>query len=324
MRTALPFRLPLALLLLAPACGDAGATFADARTGPDATVPDALVPDAEAPDAAPPDTMPDSCDVALPCPAASANRVSVCGRLADLVTGQLIVSATPTPLVCGTEGAPTDGPCALAIGFYDALDFAANPTGAVPLPVEELVIDGCGRFQADSIQRPQLGFLAVTTDDASGADDLHRLTGSALPVTSGQVIRGLHPLVVTRAADTAWSEQAGLGKATFIDRGVIFARFLHGAAPVAGVRMTSNSELRPTDTFYFGDTDATQRTTVAPGQTATGANGAALMVGSSLVEHSAIGGVPSGCEWPSQLAVSIPGALFDSPFVLQGVGGDCP
>lgn len=316
--------LPLALLVVAACGGDDEHTPIDAEPAFDSGHPPPV--DAEVPDAAPPDGAPPaSCDVPLPCPAPDAGKVSVCGQLHDAETSAPIQAASPTFLACGTDGAATDGPCTLAVQVYDALDFASNPTGAVPLPAAEVVVDDCGRFRARDVTRPALGFVGLAVDDAAGADDDHVLSGTARPAASGAVLSGLRMLVVRATTDAAWSTQAGLIGDSFAERGVVLATFVDGDAPVAGVALTRNGGVVEADTSYFSDTAPATRTTVDPGQTATGANGSALMLGSPLVEHSGEGAERGGCLWSTGLAASIPGVVFTTTYRLEAAGGgDCP
>ncbi len=267
------------------------------------------------------------CSMPLPCPGAASNKVTVCGRLRDVQTDAVIEEAAPTFLDCDPAAPSDTGPCQIEISFYDALDFAGNPTGAAKLKPQNFHMDDCGRYVAENINRPSLGFLGIATEDASGAPDDHRLTGVAFPVTSGQVRNNQQTYVVTRATDVAWSTDPDVGfpsTNTFIDKGVFMSIFRHGNTPVAGVTVTSNGSPRANDDYYFTDTDPVTRLDTTP-TGPTGVNGAALLLNSSLVEHSGQGGEPSGCVWPSDLAASIPGVLFFNPRIAEDAGGnECP
>ncbi len=277
------------ILMLVPACALYGPSE-DPPWYPDAwtIVPDAWRPQ---PDAGWDGTAP--CDVPAPCPPASPGRVSLCGRLIDLETDQ--------PLV----GSPAS---AVWIEFFDALDYAGNPDGAQPLDPDYYFRDACGRFIARDVPRPSLGYLAITTDDAgSGA---YRRTALAKPLASGQVRSDLRLLAFRSTTDDAWTTQAGLGAQTFADRGAVFALFTHAEAPVEGVSINRNGSVDGANDFYFSDEDPRTRTTVAPSLGATGPNGAALLLGSSLVEHSGTGGTPPDCNWSSELATAVPSVLW--------------
>jgi len=267
-----------------------------------------------------------SCAQSLPCPSASPNRVTVCGRLRDVETDAIVSETSPTFTSCDLDNPTASGPCHLKITFYDALDFAGNPTGAVPLDLQAYRQDDCGRFVAENIQRPSLGFLGIAVDDAADTTDDHRLTGVAFAVSSGQVRNNQIAYAMQSTTDAAWAVQAGLGASTFADRGAVLTRFTGSSGtPVTGVRVISNGSQRPADDFYFVDTIPTSRTTVAPLQAQTGPNGASLLLNSPLVEHSGTGGAPAGCSWTASLAASIAGVIFVQHTVLESTttGGPC-
>ncbi|MCA9677811.1 MAG: hypothetical protein KC464_22500 [Myxococcales bacterium] len=300
-----------ATILAAPACGFYGGGDDTATLDATAPVPDASVP---------PDAWVDvtDCAVELPCPAADTNKVSVCGRLYDVETDQVIDVAGAMGEAC--TAAATDGPCALRVRFYDALDFVSNPEVATPLEPTSLRIDACGRFVAVGVPRPQLGFLGVVVDDGEGAPDDHRPAVESRSVASGEPLARFRAYAYRRATDLAWSTQAGLIAAdgqSFADRGAILGIFLDGtAAPVSGVTITTDGAVEPQDTWAFSDGDRA-RHTVDPALDATGANGSTLLVNSNLVEHSGTGAEPSGCEWPALLAMAAPGVLFVDPMPIS-------
>jgi len=297
-----------------PALLDAGVDAAAGDAGVDAATDDAGV------DAA----VPGDCSIPLTCPSAAADKVTVCGRLRDVETDAEIRAASPNFASCGSGAEATDGPCTLQIKFYDALDFAGNPTGAAALPVQAFDMDDCGRYVAQNIDHPTLGFVGVVVDDAAAAPNDHRLTAMAFAASSAQVLDNQRTYVIRTSTDVKWSTDVGLGANTFVDRGVLMSIFFHGTTPTVGVTVTSNGSARPTDDYYFTDTDAKLRQTV----TATGptqANGAALLLGSSLVQHSGQGAEPSACVWPSDLGAAVPGVLWLLTRVAErSTGGVCP
>lgn len=254
-------------------------------------------------DAAWPDVDADptfSCEQTLTCGAADPGRVNVCGWLVDVENGTRL-EAEGADGVCDetSEG----GACGLEVRFYDALQFAANPNTA-PVGYDELYVDECGRFRATNVVRPSLGFIAIATDDAEGTPDTRRLAAWAAPVTSGQALYVFAPVMRTQT-DARWTETAGLTGDTIVDRGAVLLTFTSGGTPVAGVTATASGGT-PT-VYYFSDT-TTRRSTIAPAQTSTGANGSAVVLGTQLGEHSATGG---GCAtWSSGQAASIPGVLL--------------
>lgn len=290
-----------ACVLLIAACGS------DEASRPDAV---ALPPPDAGPDGAPVDAPDTSlCSVALECPSAEPNKVSICGRIFDVQTSQPVGAVEPAES-CETA---TGGACDLELRAYDALDFAGDPNGATPLPYESLTTDTCGRFALVNVNRPSLGFLGLAVDDEAGADDLHRLTGVAFPVVSAEVRNGLNAQVVRVTTDQGWTDTAGLTGDTFVDRGVLGVLFLKDGVPVEGVRVTEAGAVEAANDYYLSDTDPTQRTTVDAALDATGPNGFALKLNSGLSEHSGTGGESYGCLWESALAAAIPGVLFFAP-----------
>jgi hypothetical protein len=237
---------------------------------------------------------PDGCR-APPCPVPDAGKVTVCGQLVDVETSAVIETAAGD----------------LTVELYDALDFASDPDGALPLPYDSLVINQCGQFAVTNVPKPALGYLGIATDDAAGDD--YALTGVALPVASGDRIQDLNLYATRRSTDAAWTATAGdpFGGASFSEVGVHAAIYLLDGNPVEGVRITENSAPDPASDYYFSDADPATRTTVDPAQASTGPNGTALIVDSALVNHGGEGGdLPAGCRWPSGLADAIPGVVF--------------
>ena len=135
-------RLLIAVLLGLMACSDTSGevlTTLDGDggvPGPDAdpTMPDA---DPNKPDANP------LCMVDPPCPPPSILNVSVCGRVVDVETSEVIK-------------APTD----VVVQFFSFIDFGAGPSLAEVSP------DECGWFEAEDIGGLIPGVLLVMgTDD---------------------------------------------------------------------------------------------------------------------------------------------------------------
>lgn len=268
--------------------------------------------------------VPGDCNAPVACPSAAADKVTLCGRLYDVQTDAKIRAAVPRFASCGSGDEATDGPCQLELRFYDALDFASNPTTTPPLAVQTFHMDDCGRYVAENIDRPSLGFLALVVEDATAAPDDHRMTAMAFAVSSAEVRENQRSYVVRKSTDVKWSADVGLGASTFVDLGVLMSIFYHGDAPVAGVTVNSNGTARAGDDYYFSDTEAKLRYTVtASGPTQ--ANGATLLLNSSLVQHSGLGAEPVGCVWPSEIGVAVPGVLWVLPQVAElSGGGACP
>lgn len=254
---------------------------------------------------------PTDCAIDLPCPVASPNRVTVCGRVLD-VEDSGRVGADDVPFAVCTD--QSDGGCAVDLTAYDALEFAGDPGGATPLVYESKFRDTCGRYRLVDIQRPSLGFLGLAVDDAGGAD-LYALTGSAFPVVSAEVRPAQRAWVMTHALDAQWTSDAVLVGESFVTRGALLAIYFDANGdPVDDVTLTEGGAAEPGNDYYFSDTDPWTRGTIDPLADTTGSNGSALKINSALVEHSGTGG---GCTWESALAASIPGVLFVAPRYCQ-------
>ncbi len=317
----------LLLLVLAPACVFYEAQDDDVPPAP----PDAWrsSPDAwRDVDAMPPDAMPadtSACSVTLSCPAAAAGRTTVCGRFYDVENDAQIRAVTQSTGLCEPNGA-SGGACNLAVRFYDFVELAEDPIAAVPLLSDQLQLDDCGRFVARNVALPASGVIAIAVDDAQGAPDVRRLSVRARGVSTGQVLRNERAYSIRRATDEGWTATAGLTGSTLVDRGVLWTMFRRGNTPVAGVQVTgAGSAVRPADDYYFSDIGPFNRISIEAALTATGANGSALMVNSSMVMHSGTGAERATCTWSSTLAASIPGVLVVAPSSLQTATGQaCP
>jgi hypothetical protein len=249
------------------------------------------------------------CAIPLPCPAPQSGQATLCGRIYDTETDDVVETSNPTRQQC--NGTTDAGPCSLRIRYFDAIDFAMNPNGAQPLQPQESFVDDCGRFRAQNMSRATFGFIAIAIDDAPTVSPVepHRLTDVVF--SNGEAL-GNPPVraYTTRVStDLRWTTTAGLSGSTFAQRGTLLKVYLYHGVPQAGVGATRNASQIPADDFYFSDVGIT-RSTVAPQQSATGANGSALIInGPTPTEHSGTGAEPTGCHWPANLGVSIPGVI---------------
>lgn len=278
------------------------------------------------------------------CPDPTAGKVTLCGRLFDVQTDLAITGGTDGALCAGAGGTATGGPCDVEVEFFPALPFATNPTGTPPLPPGDFKMNNCGWFAARDIAEPELGYMGIGVDDRGTTLDEYTLAGVALPASAGLREDSLVVYAVRRDTDDAWTNTAGdpFGGQTFGTRGAYVPIFLHGegapdglaepaAVPVAGVTVTENSANEPANTYYFLDTDPHTRSTLdnsagTGGQPSTGANGSAVKVNSSLVNHSGTGSEPDGCKWPSDLAAAIMGVTFVQRRVAELLASEvtCP
>jgi hypothetical protein len=256
---------------------------------------------------------PDPVVAPLACPDASPGRVTVCGQLLDVVDDGVLDDRRG--VTC--DRSDLTGACAFSIRLHDALAFAADPAAAHALEPARLSVDGHGRFVAHDLPRPAHSFVAIVTDDAPGADDLHRVAVRVVSIRSGATV-DVDAYVVHRGTDLAWSEAAGLEGPTFVDRGAVLLTYVDDVTPIAGVGVTSGDAVR-SDAYYFADTDPTTRLYLDVNAITTGPDGAALVVDSPLAGHSGTGAEPAGCTWDHRLAVAIPGTLL-----VQRIPTFCP
>jgi hypothetical protein len=272
------------------------------------------------------------CDTDLTCPQAAANKVSVCGRLYDVETDEQIRGTDAMGATCGSGSEVLEGPCEFEITFYDALEFAGDPGGATPIVPQDFRIDDCGRYLAHNLNRPQLGFLGIGVDDCPGASEFgcagaapddNALTGVAFPVSSAQVRNRQKTYVVRNTTDMQWSTDASLSPG-FAERGAFMTVFTIAGVPEAGVQITEGGTVEAANDYYFDDASTATRSSIDPGLSASGMNGAGIKINSALVEHSGTGGaLPSGCTWDSALAAAIPGVVFFSPRSAVEGGQEC-
>lgn len=268
------------------------------------------------------------CNSPIACPAPSAGRITICGRLYDTQTGAPIEDAGATGAVC--PGTPTaDGPCSLKMQFFDAVEFAGNPTGATPqTPAGGLTIDTCGRFRASDLPEASLGFMGVAVDDANGTADRHKLTGVALANGDALPARNVSAYATRNETDTTWTSGAALAGQSFATRGALLMVFRHRGEGVADVTARRGNQAVPNDDYYFTDASTLTRNNVdtATGRNKTGMNGAVLVLDAThaVSSYDGVGGEPATCQWPSNLAAAVLGVVFvQHKDAVQG-GALCP
>jgi hypothetical protein len=269
----------------------------------------------------------DDCTSPIFCADPDSNNISVCGRLVDAETG-LRIEQAGAPTDCDPLTPSASGPCSLELELYDAIEFANNPAAAPPLDRSggEVTIDSCGRFRALNLAAPTFGAVGISVDDA-GATDTYALTGSAALVSPGMRIEGLSVRATSRQTDDGWTSSAGdpFSGQTFSEVGVVLAVFSTSTTPTSGVTITFDGATRVADDYYFSDTD--QRiSTVDTALTATGANGAGLMVNAGQGDYGGQGAEPQGCVWPARLASTAGDVVFvaNRPAVDMQSGAPCP
>ncbi|HUQ04507.1 MAG TPA: hypothetical protein VM261_18530 [Kofleriaceae bacterium] len=248
------------------------------------------------------------CSIPLPCPAPNANRVAVCGWIHDAESDGVVAAANPTRQSC--TGLTDTGPCSLRVRYFDALDFAGNPSSAQPITPESSMVDDCGRFRATNMPRPTFGFLGIAVDDTPGITPVTPHRPTVVNVPNSLATPGILRIYSTRVStDMMWSTSAGLANQTFAQRGVLMKVFTVRGQPVAGVSVRRSGSLIPNDDYYFSDTTIT-RTTIDPQRTSTGPSGAVLVINADTpIAHDGVGSEPAGCRWPSNLGASTPGVV---------------
>ena len=249
------------------------------------------------------------CSTPLACPAQSGGKACISGRFESAANGKPVRAFFGAGLTCA-QGA-VGGPCDLSLSAYDALDFAGNPAGAVPLAGTSKTVDGCGRFRVDGMSPPQLGFVALVTEDADSApeSDLHVFGSAPYELGANETVDGATAIVVRRDTVARWTQSAGspFGASTFADVGALLLQYRDEGAPSAGVTATVNGNTSASNDYYFSDAIPSDRLFVAAASGSTGANGAALFAqGGSPTLYSGTG----GCSWPAKLGSSTPGVVL--------------
>jgi len=277
--------------VLSTLTGDGGAGDDDAaETADGSTEPDALVWDA------------DNCS--YPCPAPDAGDVSVCGRIIDLETNQPITSGGPELLV------------------FDLNELREDPLHALP-NATPTIEEGCAWFHTtiDAVT----GWTVAHTGDLLGTGPYRRVTSVIPTLSPGQTVHA-NAYVLRAETDEAWSDDAGLPLlTTFASGGAVMAIFVDidepavwpfQGKPLSGVTMLTDGNPHPLDDYYFSDADPTTRSTIDPGLTTTGVDGAALMRGPEGI--STYSGQLVGCAFSDTPGLPIPSAVQ-----VQEIAGTC-
>ncbi len=269
-------------------------------------------------------------DCKITCKNPDAGKVTICGQLVN-AQDSLKIESGGTGGKCDPDAPTTDGPCSIKLQFFDALQFAGNPSGAPELVPDELIVNDCGAYMGHNIPTPMLGFLAVAGDDhPSSGVDIWARSGAATAVVSGQRITGQNSYIVATSTDALWTANAGdpFSGQSFWQRGAYFPVFLGpdtsttdpgDLAPVEGVTVLVSGSVVVGSDYYFTDTDPLLRTTPSDTQAATGVNGSAIVVDSDLVNHGGQGAEPTdtavgqegvACVWPEDLGAALPEVYF--------------
>lgn len=255
------------------------------------------------------------CSGAFACPAPAAGKQTICGQLYDFENNALFQSGTPTGAQCAAT--PTaDGPCALGIRAFDAVEFAMNPSAAVPRTTGPVYIDDCGRYRVPDIDPGSSPFIGLGIDDAlpanRGPAGVTNVVGVATPKLVDMTTRDFEGFIVKMSTTTKWQASGGPGLAQGY-YAMSFRAGSTGQTPRAGVVVVNQAMgAIPGNDFYFVSTQIT-RETVDTAQPFTGANGTALVSGASLSNggySGVMGGLPAECKWSGHPGVTLPGIVF--------------
>jgi hypothetical protein len=262
------------------------------------------------------------------CATAAANTMTMCGRIYDIEDDAQIGMASTDTSACPADGEAT-GPCALTIHPYDALMFAANPTGTLPLSTEETYLDHCGRFRLKSIQPAGAPFIGLGVDDHPMHNNNRKLTGVAFPTQANTAKVDVVAYSTRESTDMMWGTTSGEG-ASLAALGVYVNIYRDNGTPgdplsgnvAPGVQILRGGSMIPNDDYYFSNTGL-NRTTVDPALTVTGANGTGLVLRQpNLGPYTGTAGpLPGGCTWYQSNGASIAGVVFVQ--IHNPVGSGC-
>lgn len=264
------------------------------------------------------------CSAAFACPKPTTGKQTVCGQLFDFENNSKLQGANPTGAQC--SGSAASGPCALQILPFDAVQFAANPTGTAPLASDPVYIDDCGRYRIPNITLGPGPFIALGIDDAGqplGPTGTTVTTGVALPNQPNAAVANEEAFILN---ETTVGEWAMTGSNTPpLTSGIYVAVFREHACaqndamctnndPVAtqgGVQFTKMGLVVPA--AYFATEAVHDHVDAAA--TATSINGTGLYTGAVVTDgpiYSGIGGITdtTNCKWESHPAAALPGIVF--------------
>jgi len=258
----------------------------------------------------------------LTCDPARPGTVSVCGAVRDMETGAAVArGGCMSAAICDPDEPETNGTCALAPRFFDAVDLAENGAAATPLAVDALEWNACGAYAARSVAMPASGIMAVVIDDSSAHEpalDDFVPVAAVFPVTEEARVEDRDAFALRRSTDAAWTESAGdpFGGDSFGAHGAEVVRFLRSGDPVSAVTVTDDTGEPIAGTYYFAD-EGTTYAALDPDQAATGVNGSALLAPDDPVTAQADGGLPGECVWPAGVVEPIAGFLLVSDRVAE-------
>lgn len=271
------------------------------------------------------------CSAPLACPAPTSGKQTLCGRLYNFEDNQRLEATDAMGTRCNPAAPTADGPCALGIRAYDAIQFAGNPTGATPRPTADMYIDDCGRWRLTDIDNTTSGFVGLGIDDiaAAGPSGSTVTVGVATAQAANGSINNMEGYIVKPTTIGKWTTSGGSGAPTLATGfyAPVFRANRTGFAAQSGVVAVKQAGLVTANDFYFAAAEVT-RETVDVARNFTGANGTALITGASLADVGYSGvpaaagmGLPPECKYPGLPGVTLTGIVFISIFRPENATG---
>ncbi len=267
------------------------------------------------------------CTGAFACPAPATGKQTICGQIYDFENNMPFATSNATGAQC--TAATADGPCALKIQAYDAIQFGTNPATATPLSTAPLYIDDCGRYRVTDISVPAGPFIGLGLDDAMGTNGPAGVTntvGIAIPKAPGMANRDFEAWIVKKSTTDQWiaSGAQPLSGGYYMN---VFRGHRTGFDNAPGVQATRGGNPNTANDYYFTPAQTT-RQTILTSATVTGMNGTALITNATVAEgptYAGQGGIPAECVWEAHAGAAIPGIVFIQLFRPQNaVAQTCP
>jgi hypothetical protein len=264
------------------------------------------------------------------CPAPSSSSVqSICGQIYNFEDNTPFTASGGSGMKCDPTMPAASGPCALGMAAYDALAFAANPSGATPLAVGDMCIDDMGRYYLKDIAQPAGPFIGIALDDIASANrgpgGETNLIGVATKKDPGNKTQAFEHWIVKASTTTAWATSGGPTISTGYYVPVYRSHCVDGigsgpgctgdtSVNQAGVMFANSDATHPTTAVYFQSAQTT-RHDVDTAATMTGANGTALVTGATTaasLAYSGTGGLTDAvnCKWDTKAGGTLSGVVF--------------
>jgi hypothetical protein len=272
-----------------------------------------------------------SCSGTFACPQpTSGTKQTICGQLYDFETNMPFQGQNPTGKLCTAGGA---GPCSLDITAYDAIAFGMGQQ--TPLTDGGAEIDDCGRFRVKDIDVPSGPFIGLGIDDAGtmGPQGTTITVGIAMPKRAGMITKDVEGWIVKMSTTQMWESSGGPplsgGYYITVFRQHSLKNGMDPFLPAPNVTFTKSGSPVPAQDTYFAPQQTTHQT-LDNAQTATGANGTALITGATVMDnlaYSGMGGLSdtTNCRWEPHAGATLPFIAFIQIFrPTDQIGLTCP